>query len=150
MMGKGSFYGSSALPGKLPPLKRDSLRQKDLANSPDKSSNINMGSYAYEDLNNASFSAIEMTDEARAKIFSCPEDWKKRKVEITKIRAGEQDDEDAQFEREETIDGKPVAKDISDLEQVQKAVNNKEWVDLDRYIELLLDSKSEDEIVFLY
>ena len=25
-----------------------------------------------------------------------------------------------------------------------------EWVDLDKYIELLLDSKSEDEIVFIY
>lgn len=88
-----------------------------------------------------------MSDKARSLIFSCPAEWKKRKVEITKIRAGEEED----FERApEMKDGKPIAQEVKDLKQVQNAVNNKEWVDLDRYIELLLDSKSEDEIVFIY
>jgi hypothetical protein len=41
-------------------------------------------------------------------------------------------------------------REATDLKQVQNAVQNKEWVDLDKYIELLLDSKSEDEIVFIY
>ena len=89
-----------------------------------------------------------MTDQAKEKIFSCPLEWKKRKVEIAKIRAGEEDDD---FERAQDLkEAKAGGKELTDLKQVQNAVNNKEWVDLDRYIELLLDSKSEDETVFIY
>ena len=89
-----------------------------------------------------------MSDKAREKIFSCPSEWKKRKVEITKIRAGEEDED---FERAQGAEnGDQESQNLDDLKEVQKAVNNKEWVDLDRYIELLLDSKSEDEIVFIY
>ena len=150
-MGKGSFYGSSALPTKLPPMKRESVK-KELENTPDKSSFIGQEQYAYEDLNISAFqtapSNIIMGNKARNKIFSCPTEWKKRKVEIAKIRAGEEDDD---FERgPEMKDPKDGGKELTDLKQVQNAVNNKEWVDLDRYIELLLDSKSEDETVFIY
>ena len=49
--------------------------------------------------------------------------------------------------KSEIIDGQPGGKDKQNL---QKAIKNREWVDLDKYIELLLDSKSEDEIVFIY
>jgi dynein heavy chain len=87
-----------------------------------------------------------MSDQARNKIFSCPVEWKKRKVEITKIRAGEEDDFDREYNSADKQDGK----DLNDIQKVQNAVNNKEWVDLDKYIELLLDSKSEDEIVFIH
>jgi len=33
---------------------------------------------------------------------------------------------------------------------LKKKSNDRQWVDLDKYIELLLDSKSDDEIVFIY
>jgi dynein heavy chain len=69
------------------------------------------------------------------------------------MRADEED-KLSDFEREgtrrpEVIDGQ-TAKTGGEHQKLQKAAKNREWVDLDKYIELLLDSKSEDEIVFIY
>lgn len=52
-------------------------------------------------------------------------------------------DKEEQTQKKETVAKEKTAKQ-------QKAAGNREWVDLDKYIELLLDSKSEDEIVFIY
>ena len=42
-------------------------------------------------------------------------------------------------------------KDIEEAKEIlKKKSNDRQWVDLDKYIELLLDSKSDDEIVFIY
>jgi len=58
LMGKGSLYGTNAIPAKLPPMKLDSLRKQDFDNSPDKSFDIMQDQYGYEDLNVSSFSAV--------------------------------------------------------------------------------------------
>ena len=159
MMGRGSMYGASGMPSKLPPLKRgDSQKKPRIQESPDKSSTMMQEQMYYDDFATTPITMVPsklslfnlsiVTEQARSKIFSCPLEWKKRKVEITKIRAGE---EDADFDRApDVVQGKPVAKELSSVQQAQTAANNKEWVDLDKFIELLLDSKSEDEIVFIY
>ena len=92
-----------------------------------------------------------MTEQARSKIFSCPLEWKKKKVDIKSYRPDQEDVEDDDLERATPAAGtKEDEKNDKDHSKIQKAVNKREWVDLDKYIELLLDSKSEDEIVFIY
>lgn len=164
LIGKGSFRAGSGLRNKLPPVKATSKTGLDVEHSPDKSASMIQEPYGYEEYKYSTASMVPskftvfmrvVTDKAKSTIFSCPLEWKKRKVEITKIRAGEEDFEEDDFERAGTGPmgaraGRAEAQDLTDLKQVQSAVNNKEWVDLDKYIELLLDSKSEDEIVFIY
>ena len=58
LMGKGSFYGSSALPSKLPPMGKDSQKRREMEESPNKSSFIANDAYAYDDLNASSYTAI--------------------------------------------------------------------------------------------
>ena len=58
LMGKGSFYGASGLPSKLPPMNDESMRKQEYRNSPDKSSAMMDEEYDYEDLNISSFSAV--------------------------------------------------------------------------------------------
>lgn len=41
-----------------------------------------------------------------------------------------------------------AAQAAADKDKTSESIKNREWVDLDKYIELLLDSKSKDEIVF--
>ena len=53
-------------------------------------------------------------------------------------------------DREEQTQQKKESTSKEKTSKQQKAAGNREWVDLDKYIELLLDSKSEDEIVFIY
>ena len=58
LMGKGSFYGSSGLPTKLAPIKRDSIKKAELENSPDKSSFMVNDPYAYDEMNYSSVSIV--------------------------------------------------------------------------------------------
>jgi dynein heavy chain len=145
LMGKGHGLNTTAMPSKLPPMKLSSRSKLDEEQSPNKSMTL-QEPYGYDDFGASNITMVPMSDQARNKIFSCPVEWKKRKVEITKIRAGEEDDFDREYNSSDRQDGK----DLNDIQKVQNAVNNKEWVDLDKYIELLLDSKSEDEIVFIH
>ena len=63
-----------------------------------------------------------------------------------------QSEEEKLFEDEEKkrIDESEL-KDQEEAKAIlKKKQNDRNWVDLDKYIELLLDSKSDDEIVFVY
>lgn len=64
-------------------------------------------------------------------------------LEAARVGTGVSADRDEQTQKKDT-----AVKDKTTKQQ--KAAGNREWVDLDKYIELLLDSKSEDEIVFIY
>jgi len=46
--------------------------------------------------------------------------------------------------------GAGINDDTDGEEEDKKEVTQQKWSDLDKYIELLLDSKSEEETVFVY
>ena len=137
-MGKNG-YAATSMPRELPALDKEVKEKFALDNSMDRSFQDSFDADHYENIRPAMFPT---------KIFTCPPEWKKRKLEPMDM----EEDKNGDISRDdmaksEVIDGQTSNKSQQNL---QKAIKNREWVDLDKYIELLLDSKSEDEIVFIY
>lgn len=133
-------YNTASMPRELPALDKEITQKYAMDNSMNQTFIDDFDMDHYENIKPAMFPT---------KIFTCPPEWKKRRM-LDPMAMEEDKEGDLsrdELNRSEVIDGQSGSKNQQTL---QKAIRNREWVDLDKYIELLLDSKSEDEIVFIY